>query len=196
MDVNRHIRRKFRVKGQETLPFTGWLDSTREHLAELFCELGYKVGAEVGVQKGVNALMILQKNPGLKLFCIDPWEPYGRMGQFRQDRNFKHTKDRLRPYNAIYIRKKSMDALADIPDSSLDFVYIDGLHDFDNVMMDIIGWSKKVRSGGIVSGHDYINLHGCGIIPAVNAYIQGHTIFQWFITRDYTPAPSFFWVKP
>ena len=195
MDINRHIRRKFRVKGVENLPFTGWLDSNRGHLAELFCELGYKVGAEIGVQRGINAEVLLQKNPGLKLFCIDPWAPFGRTSQQRQDRNFRHTQGRLAAYDVQYVRKTSVDALADIPDNSLDFVYIDGLHDFDNVMMDLIGWNKKVKSGGIVSGHDYINWPECGIIPAVNAFVQGHTILQWFLTRDYNPAPSFFWVK-
>lgn len=195
MDINRHIRRKFHVKGLETLPFTGWLESTRTHLAELFCELGYKVGAEIGVRRGANALTLFQKNPGLKLYCIDPWTPYSRTTQERQDRNFRHTQNVLAEYDAIFIRKTSMDALSAIEDGALDFVYIDGLHDFDNVMMDIIGWSKKVRLGGIVSGHDYIPLHNCGIIAAVNAYIAGHTIMQWFVTKDYTPAPSWFFVK-
>ena len=88
-----------------------------------------------------------------------------------------------------------MDALGDFKDRSLDFVYIDGLHDFDNVMMDLIGWNRKVRSGGIISGHDYIPLHAGGIIPAVRAFTEGHCITEWYITQEYTPAPSFFWVK-
>lgn len=194
MDINRYIRRKFRVKGPSTIPFTGWLDSNRGHLAELFCELGYKVGAEIGVQRGINAEVLLQKNPGLKLFCIDPWAPFGRTSQQRQDRNFRHTQGRLAAYDVQYVRKTSRDALADIPDNSLDFVYIDGLHDFDNVMMDIIGWGNKVRSQGIVSGHDYTNIPGHGVIPAVHGYTSGHMILQWFVTREIWP--SFFWVKP
>ena len=198
MDINAYIKNKFRIKGITLLPFTGWLESSREHLAELFCELGYKVGAEIGVRWGGYSESLLQKNPGLKLYCIDSWAPYpgGRPSQERQERIYRRAARVLSTYGATIIRKTSMDALGDIPDGSLDFVYIDAMHDFDNVMMDIIGWSHKVRSGGIVSGHDFIHLHGGGIIPAVEGYVRGHNITQWYITQDYTPAPSFFWVKP
>ena len=198
MDVNAHIRKKFRMKGGEILPFTGWLKSDRTHLAELFFEVGYKIGAEIGVQAGHNAQVLCQKNPGLKLFCIDPWTPWenGRPTQHRQNMFFwTAKKNLLRPgYNVVFIKKKSVEALEDIKDGSLDFVYIDGLHDFDNVMMDVIGWSKKVKSGGIVSGHDYSEDGGIGVVPAVKAYVEGHCIREWYITRE--TFPSFFWVKP
>lgn len=199
MDVNAHIRNKFRIKGLTLLPLTGWLISNRGHIAELFFELGYKIGAEIGVRWGEYSELILQKNPGVKLYCIDSWAPYpgGRPNQERQDRIFRRAERVLSQYKgAILLRKTSMDALADIQDGSLDFVYIDAMHDFDNVMMDIICWSKKVRSGGIVSGHDFLHLHGGGIIPAVRGYVEGHNITQWYITQDYAPGPSFFWVKP
>jgi len=34
-------------------------------------------------------------------------------------------------------------------------VYIDGRHDYDSAMNDIVSWSKKVKDGGIISGHDF-----------------------------------------
>lgn len=195
MDANKHIKWKFRVKGLSVIPYTGWLDSTRDDLAEIFHDLGYKTGAEIGVRWGEYSEILLKKNPGLKLFCIDPWIPYSgaSVSQDRQNRIFRRAVKVLSPYGATVIRKASMEALADIPDESLDFVYIDALHDFDHVMEDIIGWSKKVRRGGIVSGHDYTNLHGCGVIPAAQAYTRGHTILEWYVTRE--TLPSFFWVK-
>jgi hypothetical protein len=198
IDVNAHIRNKLRVKGLETLPFTGWLDSNRTHIAEIFAEVGYKVGAEVGVRAGDNALTICQKNPSVKLFCIDPWAPFegGRPSQHRQNMYFYHTRKKLKGYDVVFLKKTSMEALNDITDQSLDFVYIDAKHDFDYVMMDIICWSQKVKSGGMVAGHDYIHLHNCGVIAAVNGYVAGHTITQWYVTKDHDPSPSFFWVKP
>lgn len=201
MDVNAHIRNKFRIKGLTLLPLTGWSNSTREDLPELFNELGYKVGAEIGVQWGGFSESILQKMPGVTLYCVDPWAPWpgGSVSQTRQDRIYKRAVGVLSQYKGVsvrFVKKKSMDALVDFQDNSLDFVYIDGLHDFDNVMMDIIGWSNKVKSGGIVSGHDFIYLHNNGIIPAAEGYTKGHNINQWYITQEYNPAPSFFWVKP
>lgn len=38
---------------------------------------------------------------------------------------------------------------------SLDFVFIDGCHDYDAVLRDIRIWSKKVKPGGFIAGHDY-----------------------------------------
>ena len=91
------------------------------------------------------------------------------------------------------IKAMSMDAVRDVPKESLDFVYIDGNHMFDFVMQDIIEWSKRVRPGGIVSGHDYYRFRNAGIIPAVDLYTKMHKIKQFFLTDEKTP--SFFWIK-
>lgn len=193
--VNGHIWRKFRVKSRDTLPLTTWLESNRTHLAELFFELGYKLGAEVGVNMGCNSEVLLKCNPNLTLMCVDSWAPYSRTSQYRQDRILRHCSRRLRQFGERAIIKKapSMEAVKEVKDGSLDFVYIDALHDFDSVMMDIIEWSKKVRPGGIVSGHDYFNYYQFGVIQAVNAYTYAHNITCWYVTRD--EAPSWFWVK-
>jgi len=188
------IRKKFRVKQRDTLPFTGYLESTRLHLAEVFNELGYKVGAEIGVDRGKNAKVLFENIKDLKLYCVDPWIAYNKSSQERVDRNFRWCKNRLKNYNAIFVRKKSIEAAKDIPDNSLDFVYIDGLHEFDPVMLDLIYWSRKVRLGGIISGHDYYNFYRGGIIQAVNAYTHAHDISEWYITTG-EPHPSFFWVQ-
>ena len=63
--------------------------------------------------------------------------------------------DPFYPHYTI-LRKTSMQALNDIDDNSLDFVYIDGNHDFLNVTQDIHYWLKKVKPGGILAGHDYV----------------------------------------
>jgi len=89
-----------------------------------------------------------------------------------------------------------MEALADVPDGSLDFVYIDADHTFDHVMSDIIWWARKVRYGGIVAGHDYYRFRRAGVVPAVNVYTHQHGITRWFIT-DYLKdrTPSYFWMR-
>ena len=80
-------------------------------------------------------------------------------------------------------------------DGSLDFVYIDGAHDFDNVMLDLIVWSRKVKAGGIVAGHDYDRPHKRGVVPAVDTYTRMHGIHEWFLT-DQKREASFIWMKP
>ena len=130
----------------------------------------------------------------LNLIGIDPWTKYSNWTQEKMDQRYQATLDRLKPYpNIKIIRKTSMDAVRDIKDGSLDFVYIDGFHDFDWIMSDLIFWSPKVRSGGIVAGHDYYPFYRAGIMTAVDAYVKGHNINTWYVTRE--PEPTFFWVK-
>lgn len=132
-------------------------------LSKLFAELKFNKGAEIGTDQGLYAEVLCQDNPNLELICVDPWMSAayeeGRSGvvepqDYFNDR-YEETAERLKPYNCKLIRKTSMDALADVEDNSLDFVYIDANHDFVNFTLDLHNWIKKVRPGGIVSGHDY-----------------------------------------
>jgi predicted O-methyltransferase YrrM len=40
---------------------------------------------------------------------------------------------------------------------SFDFVYIDARHDYASALEDIRDWWPKVRRGGILAGHDYVD---------------------------------------
>lgn len=157
-------------------------DCPRDKLPEFFKQMGYKVGAEIGVYKGAYTKLFCEE--GFQMYAVDPWSAYGGAGrtqkrQERQDFLYEHTTRELAPYNnCTIIRKTSMDALNDFEDGSLDFVYIDGDHEFSHVAADLVGWSKKVRVGGAISGHDYWctdpnarNLV-CHVGPAVDAFVK------------------------
>ena len=142
----------------------------RLDLADYFASLGFTRGAEIGVADGRYSEILLQRIPGLELLCVDP---FYRRGHFE-----KATK-RLGKYNANIIRKTSMEALYCVKKGirgGLDFVFIDAKHWFDFVMEDVIGWSRVVRDGGIVSGHDYYKFHGSGVMEAVDTYTKIHKI--------------------
>ena len=193
-EVTRKIWEKFHIHSKDNVPFSSWLEgASRTHLAELFAELGFNEGAEIGVRSGNYSLELLTKNPNLHMRCIDTWAPYAKVPQERQDRHYRHCIQKLAPYNAEIIKMSSMEALSVVPDGSLDFVYIDGRHEFSFVVQDLIGWSAKVRQGGIVSGHDYYNFYQGGIILAVDAYTRAFNINPWYVTKEV--QPSFFWVK-
>lgn len=167
----------------------------RVDLAKYFNSLGFKIGAEIGVSEGINARNMCLNIPGLKLYCVDLWD--GGRGE----RALVKAKERLAGFDVIFIRKSSMDALADFADNSLDFVFIDANHSFDFVMQDIIGWVKKVKPGGIVSGHDYYHSKSgtMGVIEAVDAYTLAHHIKFNLTTKDAMSKddkePSFWWIK-
>jgi len=119
---------------------------------------------------------------------VDAWTPYPEYSSYRQPSKFREAeadaKDRLKKYGCTLIKDFSLAAAKRIPKSSLDFVYIDANHSFDEVMQDIIHWAPKVRSGGIVAGHDYspdARKWGFRVIEAVNAYTAAHDIDPWFL---------------
>jgi len=193
--IQRIIWDKFKINRRDSLPFKTW-NSDRTHLAELFNELGYKTGAEIGVSYGYYSKLLCEKIPDLKLYCVDPWHAhhyYGFMTEEKAEGLYQQAKKNLEGLNVEFVRKKSTEAVLDFKDASLDFVYIDALHDFDNIMLDLIHWTPKVKPGGIVSGHDYMVVFRCGVIPAVDLYTRMHNISLYYVTNE--PKASFFWVR-
>ena len=63
--------------------------------------------------------------------------------------NMKPVEGRFNP-----IRMSSVEAASLYEDNTLDFVFIDGAHDYDSVMADVAAWFPKVKSGGVIAGHD------------------------------------------
>ena len=174
----------------------------RIELAKHFNKLGFKKGAEIGVADGRYAEILCKEIPGLELYAVDPYAPYGSnwRNQKYQDEAFRRASKRLAKYNAVILRTVGQLAVNQFEDESLDFVFIDGDHHFDSAMEDIIAWSRKVKKGGIVSGHDYYQFKSGGIIPAVNAYVEAHEIDLNLTLRNPgghkdDQCPCYWWVK-
>ncbi|NLE59864.1 MAG: class I SAM-dependent methyltransferase, partial [Planctomycetes bacterium] len=110
------------------------------------------------------------------------------------DERFARAQQKLAGYDVEFLHMKSLAAALTVPDGSLDFVYIDGDHRFDAIMLDLILWSRKVRPGGIVAGHDFFEFYKAGVTTAVRAYTQAHGITQWYVTKE--KEASFLWVQP
>jgi hypothetical protein len=160
----------------------------RTDLANYFAECGFNLGVEVGVATGLYSEILCKANPNLHLFSVDPWYTVQRACSYDE------AKQRLAAYNATLVRKTSMEAVNDFADASLDFVYIDGNHSFDFVMYDILGWTRKVKKGGIVAGHDYVVGRHCGVITAVDAYTKSH-LFRISLTQDVSESISWWFKK-
>ena len=142
----------------------------RIELAKHFARLGFTTGAEIGVCWGRYSEILCRTNPRLKLLAVDDWR------RNRTHRSYAGTKRRLAKLNVTIDRRSSMDAVVDVADESLDFVFIDADHKYASICDDIREWAKKVRIGGIVSGHDYYKTRGenLGVINAVDEYVAKH----------------------
>jgi hypothetical protein len=167
-------------------------------------------GVEVGVECGVYSRILIEGAPRLRLTMVDPWEHYpGYRDHVSQDKleGFYEEARKLTqefPGHAMLMREYSVEAAELFHDGTLDFVYIDGNHNLQNVIADLAAWTPKVCSGGIIAGHDYRkpkNNIGHHVVEAVNAWTYAYRISPWFLlgakndpNRD--ANRSWFWVKP
>jgi cephalosporin hydroxylase len=138
----------------------------REDLPLILNELGLVGrGVEVGVQDGFFSMHLLTYWKGEKLYSVDAWRQFG---QYVDGANVDHNgqlncmaKTFMNLYNfhtrSVIIKELSTDAASLFQDRSLDFVYIDAAHDYENVTRDITAWEPKVKVGGLLCGHDYGN---------------------------------------
>lgn len=164
-------------------------DFGRDQLAILFKELNYTTGVEIGVDKGLYSEILLKANPNLRLYGVDPFEPHEGYQDYVLQSTFDtmihESAERLAPYpNYTFVRKYSMDAVKDFKKESIDFVYIDGDHRYDSVTNDMTEWSKRVKPGGIIAGHDYFRHPGPAkdyVVRAVHDYTNANNIKPWFI---------------
>ena len=178
--------------------------TTRDELPQYLKDRGYKVGAEIGVYKGEFIEKLCKA--GLKVYGVDPYITYPNYRKHPKEPDYETMyQDVLKlaeSYDCMIIKKTSMDALGCIADNSLDFVYIDGNHSLPYITQDIFEWNKKVRSGGVIAGHDYFNdnhnpywIRACHVKYAVDVCAKIFNIdLQVIKGRD--KCPSWLWIKP
>ena len=171
---------------------------TRVDLARYFAALGFTMGAEIGVERGLYAEVLCREIPNLRLLAVDAWTAYSgyreHVTQAKLDAFWAEAQERLAPYGATVVKAFSVEAARHIPDGSLDFVYIDGNHMYDQVWADLTAWVPKVRSGGIVAGHDYGRSSVGHVAEAVDDWCVEHDVLLTVCRGD--RSPSWFWVQP
>lgn len=182
----------------------------RDGFAQVLGELGFTSGAEIGVERGLYSEVLCRSIPGLRLLCVDAWQAYrgyrDHVDQAKLEAFYEETRDRLAPFaGATIARAFSLDAVRTVPDGSLDFVYIDGNHSLQHCINDLAEWSKKVRPGGIIAGHDFVRYklpNQIQVVQAVTAWTDANEIQPWFVLGRQAKVPgeirdtarSFLWV--
>lgn len=174
-----------------------------ELLNAIYCEP--KVGVEIGVSRGALSWRLLSSNRALFLYMVDPWAEVAAdstysttddlhvgMTQAEHDANMAATLVKVRRYVGQYevLRMTSEDAAAQFGRDSLDFVFIDADHSYEGVRADIDLWLPKLKSGAVLSGHDYRDERNYGVQRAVDEFARatGRTVrlganYTWFTTK-------------
>jgi SAM-dependent methyltransferase len=197
-----HIVSKYGIDLAQPSPFILAVNRQTD-LPLLFRELGFTSGAEVGVLAGEYSEKLCREIPDATIYSIDPWQHYPVHKNFRPawvyETLYQQACARLAPYdNSRIIRKTSTEASADFADGSLDFVFIDADHRFQHIANDIANWSRKVKIGGIISGHDFApgaaSKNFCHVPEVVTAWCAAYRIHPWFVL-DWPLERSWLWVK-
>lgn len=140
---------------------------------------------EVGCWKGMSAsymaVEIANSNKKIDFYCVDGWW-MGTYEIFKS--NTKRVKEYIKP-----LRMTSLEAAQTFNDQSIDFVFIDADHHYDNVKADIEAWYSKVKKGGVIAGHDYREARP-GVIQAVDEFCANNNFIaqiekgSWIIFND------------
>jgi len=129
------------------------------------------LAAEVGTHNGRHAKLLLKHLPNIsKLYLIDFWKAYSDYPvQDYQSQDCEMTKNAFRGNDKVeIIAGDSVKVAGRFADNYFDFVYIDAAHDHASVKNDILAWKPKVKSGGILAGHDYDYKDTPGVKQAVD----------------------------
>ncbi len=123
---------------------------------------------------------------------MDPWRNFGA-GDYidinhHSDATFedihRQAVANLAPFGqrSKILRQASPQAAEQFADGPFDFVFIDAQHQYEGAKQDFEAWWPKVRSGGILAGHDYLD----GIIPEGNCGVK--SAVDEFARRTFVPV--------
>jgi cephalosporin hydroxylase len=143
-----------------------------ERIAEWMPEYGHTV--EVGVAHGRSMLFLMERRLELRKHFVISGVDTSPIPEALKAQTDASSVDARR--TAYHCAPSGWVAMS-FEDNSLDFVFIDASHDYQSVKQDIEAWLPKVRSGGIIAGHDYEPNEFPGVVQAVNEAFNGrHTM--------------------
>ena len=138
---------------------------------------------EIGSWKGRSSVYlgveVMNSGKDIEVMCVDTWlgsVEHEGWDILNEDGLYKEFMHNIEPVSSVVtaLRMESLKAAWDFEDGSLDFVFIDASHDYENVIADIIAWYPKVKEGGVIAGHDYPTWEG--VKKAVNEYFKWNEI--------------------
>ena len=149
-----------------------------------------EVGSWKGRSSSYMAVEIHNSGKNIRFDCVDTWngseenlnpDSYWFQPELINDDNWLYRTFLSNTYQVNHIinpiRTASLEASQYYKDRSIDFVFIDAAHDYENVKADLNAWYPKVKLGGFIGGHDYPGYDG--VVKAVN---------EFFMTDEYNAS--------
>ena len=157
----------------------------------LYTNMVYKyqddsVFVELGVFEGRSLYYLLKvirdKRKNIKVFGVDYFKGISEGGYEQTLKNLSEFKGHFRIMNM-----DSAAASKKFEDNSVDFIFIDAGHEYDEVKADILSWLPKMKKGGVMAGHDYNGFDIGGGYPGVRKAVDelfGRKVLKDYIDED------------
>ena len=147
------------------------------------------IGAEIGVDWGTFSLRIMELAKPRLMYLVDCWEiqsseVYGSdPANTQQDVKYRQCLQRYTTDERFrMVKAYSLEAAEVFPDGYFDWLYIDANH--LQAYQDCCAWWPKVKTGGIIAGHDYYDKEPFRVRTALCRFVNG----PCGITHE--PSPS------
>lgn len=149
---------------------------------------------EVGVFKGIFSQLIYNCLKPRKLHLIDPWEhgadknspathysgkishlptAYSTNDQYQLVKS--KFNNQIQSESVVLHQGYSYDCVESFDDNYFDFIYIDACHLYESVKADLEMFLPKLKTNGLMCGHDYFNDprdSNFGVIQAVDEFCE------------------------
>lgn len=165
----------------------GWFDF-EDIYEKMVNEFSNGIFIEIGAWKGKSTAFMAQKikdsNKDIKFYTVDTFlgNNNDELCTPKNGENifeiFKSNIKKCSVDNYVnVIRDTSEKAASSFTDNSLDFVFIDGGHLYEEVVNDLRNWYDKVKNGGYIGGHDYA-CYAPQVQKAVNEFFGENNIIK------------------
>lgn len=143
------------------------------------------VGCELGVFEGEFSDILLKTNKFKKLYLVDLFEGTIESGD-KNGNNIKYRSgdDLLKLVSSKFVNETSIEIvkrdsvsfLQHFPDNYFNFIYIDTSHQYEHTKIELNLSLKKIKKGGIISGHDYNKYRFDGVVRAVDEFSKENNL--------------------
>jgi len=137
-------------------------------------------GAEIGVRRGRLSSRIIETISPCRYLMIDPWEHFpderqpdpSNESQANMDAMYAKVFANFGGVTGVEVRREtSLAATKWVGINELDWVFVDGDHTPFGCFLDLVVWHQKVRPGGFILVHDYVEKDHFGIVQAVDEFL-------------------------
>ena len=132
------------------------------------------VFVELGCYKGKSTCYMIDaiKRSGKRIsfYVIDNFSTLGDV-----EKEFLENLGEERLSKITFIRKDSISASINFNDNRVDFIFIDTDHSAKQLTNELLRWIPKMKSGGLISGHDFHHLDLKDAFDIVN--IQQYNVY-------------------